>query len=386
MTNPLRAIVLSLAVVTLTASAATPPNFPDVLAAQLERVAERPSDPQVHNDLGNLLTLDGRYGEAETAYLRALELDPGHVGARFNLALLLQQEGKKRLATEQYTELLERAPYHAWANYQLGVILEERGQRTQAIDRYARAFAFDNSLTFAHNNPHLIENGLVTEALLKAQRYRSQPGALVPREYGEADRLRELMLQIEEGQTVETGEEAEAPIEGDARTGDVETWEDEETRVEGGGLVRRRGERDSAAAGTVAAGSETGGRVLTVDDLETSSVGQVAGGGSAGRRRGAASRYRPGTQRSSPERGTAQIRRPVPPPRPQTNRPQASPSPRQSPAVVLQQSPNPGGTPRTQGGSTAGPQPSRRSTGQLDIELLPDDGPPPERLARLEGI
>ena len=52
----------------------------------------------VFNDLGNLLLLGPQTAEAETAYRKAIELDPDKASALFNLGLLLQQRGELREA------------------------------------------------------------------------------------------------------------------------------------------------------------------------------------------------------------------------------------------------------------------------------------------------
>lgn len=198
----------------LTSLAGAPPNLERTLEAQRQLVADEPYSSEARNDLGNLLLLAGRDGEAEEAYRRAVELDGDNRAARFNLGLLLQQDGRLEEAQTELTQLIEIAPYHAWAHYQLGVMFEARGDRSRAIEHYARAFAYDPSLSFASNNPHIIDNRLSTEALLRSQRYQIPQAAQVPRQYGDADRIADLMLDLEEAEAEGTSEAAESEAAG----------------------------------------------------------------------------------------------------------------------------------------------------------------------------
>lgn len=180
--------------------ASSPPNLETTLAAQHELVASDSRNPVAWNDLGNLLVVVGRDAEAEEAYRQALALAPGDPAARFNLALLLQQSGLVKDAEAELRQVLEIEPRHAWGHYQLGVILAARKERAAALDHYARALAYDPSLTFAENNPHIIDNPLFAEALLLSQRHGESEATRVPRLYGEPDRIVKLMLESTPGQ------------------------------------------------------------------------------------------------------------------------------------------------------------------------------------------
>lgn len=209
-------VVLTL-LVTWSTAALTPPSALDrALDAQVDLAAQNPTDPTVLNDLANLLVVSGRLEEAEPQYVRALELAPEDVEIRFNYAVLLQQEGRDDEAEIQLRKILELDPGHAWALYQLGVVVAAHGERHDALELFARAFAADPALTFARNNPHLIENPLTTEALLMSNRYQPAPGARVPRRYGDPGRILDLMLVDVKGggeTTAEPAEEMAAPEE-----------------------------------------------------------------------------------------------------------------------------------------------------------------------------
>lgn len=189
-------LVISLACVValvVAALAATPPNLGHALDAQMRLSAERPNDPAVFNDLGNLYLLAHQPEEAEQAYRKAVALDPKRVSSLFNLGLLLQQRGQPKQALEFYRQAVDAQPEHAWAHYQIGAIYEAGGQTAKAVGEYARAFSLDPQLAFREVNPQIVDNKLVTQAMLQA--YRQGYGEpQVPAVYEDAHRIADLLV------------------------------------------------------------------------------------------------------------------------------------------------------------------------------------------------
>jgi hypothetical protein len=181
------------AVVAIAALAAAPPNLAKALESQRRLVAEKPQDAAALNDLGNLLMLVPQPAEAEAAYRKAIELDPNKASALFNLGLLLQQRGEPREAYDLYERAVKADPNHAWAHYQIGTIQEARGQSSKAVDSYARAFALDPQLAFPEVNPHIVDNKLVTQAMLRAYRSDYAPPQ-APKMYDDASRIASLLV------------------------------------------------------------------------------------------------------------------------------------------------------------------------------------------------
>ncbi|HTG32847.1 MAG TPA: tetratricopeptide repeat protein [Thermoanaerobaculia bacterium] len=182
------------AAVAIAALAAVPPNLTKAIEAQRRLTVERPQDPAVFNDFGNLLMLVPQAPEAEAAYRKAIELDPDKASALFNLGLLLQQRGELREAYDLYQRAVKADPNHAWAHYQLGTIEEVRGQRSKAVDSYARAFALDPQLAFPEVNPHIVDNKLVTQAMLRAYKNDFAGNPQVPKMYDDAARIAALLV------------------------------------------------------------------------------------------------------------------------------------------------------------------------------------------------
>jgi tetratricopeptide (TPR) repeat protein len=213
LTAGLLAIVL--AVTALATIAAAPPNLHRAIETQRHLTTERPLDPAVWNDLGNLLVLQGQNGEAEAAYRRAVELDPRKVSALFNLGLLLQQQGNEKDAASLFKRVLELDPKHAAAHYQMGSIHEHRGDKKAAIKEYSEAFALDPQLGFPEVNPQVVESHLVTESMLRAYKKGMPSGATAGRQYDDPARITKLLVQ----QPQPTPEEAtKAAAENAART------------------------------------------------------------------------------------------------------------------------------------------------------------------------
>jgi predicted Zn-dependent protease len=88
---------------------------------------------------------------AETAYRRAIELDPKHADAHVNLGRLLHQAGRVSAAAEHYRQALHLEA-HATAAFNLGIALEDLGKAGEAAQAYRTAIQLDESLAEAHYN------------------------------------------------------------------------------------------------------------------------------------------------------------------------------------------------------------------------------------------
>lgn len=313
-----------LALVAAFAFAAVPGNLGKAIEAQRKLAAERPQDPAVLNDLGNLLVLAEQPDQAEEAYRKALELDPDKVTALFNLALLRQQRGDRREALSLYRKVVSLQPGHAWAHYQIGTLYESWDEEAKAVEHYARAFALDPQLAFKEVNPHIVENQLVTQAMIRA--YDEQGAGRkpqVPKAFDEPGRIARMLVPNPQTQ----------PAEAEAVAGS------EQTQPGATGQQRQ------------------GDNVLRQDDLRRSPTGQAVpqGGSRTGR----------GSVRQQPtDRGLRQWERPEPNVAPQPMDPTAPrPGYPGQPGQPGQITPPPGGVYY---------RPGSQSTGRLDIKVVPD--------------
>ena len=221
MTRTVSIFAVTLAVAAL-AIASAPARLPEALRAQEELVATSPSDAGAINDLANLLVLAGDFDRAESAYRRAVTLDPYSATYGYNLGLLLQQTGRHLEAITELTRVVEALPDQAWAHYQLGFSYEALGKNNAAIRSYARAFSLDPRLAFADVNPQVIDSRLLTVSMLTA--YSETSGRIVaPLSYREPDRIAQILLppaleealdESAEGGAGETGERSESADSG----------------------------------------------------------------------------------------------------------------------------------------------------------------------------
>ena len=102
-------------------------------------------------ELGCALQVDSPQ-QAERAFRRALELDPGHADAQVNLGVLLHERGDFEAAELCYRLALRATNDNATASYNLGVVLEDQGLTGDAVTAYEEAIAADEGLADAHYN------------------------------------------------------------------------------------------------------------------------------------------------------------------------------------------------------------------------------------------
>ena len=353
--------------------ATSPPNLPEALRAQQTQALRHPTDPEILNDLGNLLVLARSLDEAEDTYSRSLEIDPGNTTTRYNLALVLMEQGNTRQATKELRHVLELDPYHAWSLYQLGTLSASTGHRRKAVEYYTEALALRPELASPAYNPHIIENRYVTEAHLRLY-LRKAEAAQSPRLYQRPGEVAELLLPsaaqestttpfvevvtdpdvLPEEQRITWPDEPPARLDSASagaeatRLGAAEpaaSWEPDSEPTHDAGDRESEDLPPSSEQSSVGESS----RVLSQEDLEPTNVGQGVGYvGSPGQSTSSRSRTRPG--------GTSTY--------PRTTTPGSG-------------SPSSAAPPQPQ--STPGSDsfvPSVGSTGRLDLELLTEESSP----------
>lgn len=139
----------------------------DAAAAYAEACAADPGHVGARFNLAVALHTQGRDGEAERAYRQALAIRPGLVQALNNLANLLLAHGRVAEALETLVRATSVAPSFAppWNN--LGNALLRMGRREEAAERFARALRIDPSFLEARTNlgRTLLDLGRRAEAL-----------------------------------------------------------------------------------------------------------------------------------------------------------------------------------------------------------------------------
>ncbi len=105
-----------------------------------QAAAARPG-PRLLTRIGELLGNLGRVDEAEDCFRRALEIDPGLVAARFNLALARLAAGAPEEARELLDQVVVARPDLAPAWLQLGGALNALGRYQAAVEAFERHLA-----------------------------------------------------------------------------------------------------------------------------------------------------------------------------------------------------------------------------------------------------
>ena len=117
----------------------------------------------------------GATPEAESAYRKAIELDPKHVAALINLGRLRHVARALPDAEALYRRALACEPEHPTARFNLGVVLEDRGATSEAIQEYCEAARLDPRVADVHYNLARLyqQNGDQQAALRHFSRFRA---------------------------------------------------------------------------------------------------------------------------------------------------------------------------------------------------------------------
>jgi Flp pilus assembly protein TadD len=107
-----------------------------LLTAAIERA--RTSAPH-YNWLGLTLQLEAKNDEAQRAFEKAVELDPGSFEYRTNLGALFLARGDRTRARESLNEALKLRPNYVMALYDMGIALAMDGKPSEAIPFFERA-------------------------------------------------------------------------------------------------------------------------------------------------------------------------------------------------------------------------------------------------------
>lgn len=114
----------------------------DALELLDELAADYPALSGPWVNLGILHAAAGRDEDAETAFLRAIELSPRHAVAHAELGIVLRRQGRFAEADEAYREALALDPGYALAWRNRGVLLDlYLGRPAEALECYERYLA-----------------------------------------------------------------------------------------------------------------------------------------------------------------------------------------------------------------------------------------------------
>lgn len=94
---------------------------------------------EAHTTYGSVRLDEGRFDEAEAAFRRAVELDPGFAGGYVNLAEVLRVSGHESEALRVFSDAIERIPGSAELHYGQGLAWVRARRLPDAAEAFARA-------------------------------------------------------------------------------------------------------------------------------------------------------------------------------------------------------------------------------------------------------
>jgi Flp pilus assembly protein TadD len=117
-----------------------------------DSVAKSPKKARTHNNLGNILSDQGKLDEAISHFSEALRLDPESDKVHYNLGSALRKKGKIGEAITHYQEALRINPHHLEARNNLGNALVDKGEFEEAVDHFSAALRLDPNSKEVHYN------------------------------------------------------------------------------------------------------------------------------------------------------------------------------------------------------------------------------------------
>jgi tetratricopeptide (TPR) repeat protein len=107
---------------------------------------------EMHFNLGNELTHQGRLAEAITQYRKALGIMPDYDDAQIKLGIALAGQGRTAEAIAQFQQELARRPDNVTAHNNLGIALARQGRLAEAMTEYQRALGIKPDYAEARHN------------------------------------------------------------------------------------------------------------------------------------------------------------------------------------------------------------------------------------------
>lgn len=117
-----------------------------------DTLAKNPTAWMAHNNLGLLLSEQGREQEAASHLKDAIRLQPGDPLAFYNLANILARQGDLERAVDEYRKAINRRARYPRAHCNLGIVLARLGRLDEAREAYLTALAIDPTFATAHYN------------------------------------------------------------------------------------------------------------------------------------------------------------------------------------------------------------------------------------------
>jgi Flp pilus assembly protein TadD len=99
----------------------------------------RPADPELLDNVGQILVAMNRPAEAVPFLQQAVEAEPSNMTARFDLAVSQTRSGQLNEAVDEYTVLVQSGRADVRVHHNLGLALRQLGRQAEAAAAFERA-------------------------------------------------------------------------------------------------------------------------------------------------------------------------------------------------------------------------------------------------------
>jgi Flp pilus assembly protein TadD len=118
-----------------------PGDLGEALAHYRDALGEKPADPELMANVGQILVAMNKPAEAVPFLEQAVEAEPFAVVSRFDLAVAYSRSGKLKEAVEQYESLVRSGSADPRVHHNLALALRQLGRNAEATAAFERATA-----------------------------------------------------------------------------------------------------------------------------------------------------------------------------------------------------------------------------------------------------
>ena len=115
----------------------------------LKKLAQTPSDAELHANIGAIKQAQGDFESALSYYGKAEQINPTNVNTRLNVGTLFQQKKEYLKALKSYDSVLTLYPDNVQANLYKAQVLVEMGNKQEALNLYKKVLSIDPTNSIA---------------------------------------------------------------------------------------------------------------------------------------------------------------------------------------------------------------------------------------------
>jgi len=131
-------------------------DFAEAERLVMETIRIEPRNPALRKNLGALLDMQGRAGEAAAQFAEALKLDPNYGDANHALAWMYLKQERLAAALDELETVIRHSPWDYAAHCELGVVYFRLGRPDDARRCFGRALWINPQYADARQNLELL--------------------------------------------------------------------------------------------------------------------------------------------------------------------------------------------------------------------------------------